>query len=350
MSKLRPTIWRTCRVLACATRLKLLWVLFEGKSLSVGELGREIGMSESNASIQLRALNARGLITPHRKGMELFYRAEVNEEVGHAAEILAALRVCYQKKVSLESVIHMATAFTHPRRIQLVRALAGGVKKRSVLQEETGMVSRTVSRHLNKLVARQVVERDHLVYRVLGSRHPLGRCLVDVVCEGVGDFSGETEGDSLEILRVISGGQTGADRAALDAALACEIPHGGWCPRGRRAEDGVIPSRYVLRESSSTHYPVRTKANVAAADLTVIFSHGPLTGGSLLTQRLAQELRNPCVHVDLLRETEAFRALDQLSDLFPKFGPIILNVAGPRASTDPMIYQAVYDQLVSWLK
>lgn len=91
----------------------------------------------------------------------------------------------------------------------------------------------------------------------------------------------------MRIEKVISGGQTGADRAALDAAIAAGIPHGGWCPRGRLAEDGRISSRYQLRETLSNGYPERTRLNVECADATLIlfFSHHRVRGeaGLLIT-------------------------------------------------------------------
>jgi len=185
----------------------------------------------------------------------------------------------------------------------------------------------------------------------------------------------------MKIIKITSGGQTGVDRAALDAAIACGVPHGGWCPKGRLAEDGPIPSIYHLQETDSGEYPVRTQANVEAADLTLIFSHGPLTGGSLLTRQFAEELGKPCVHIDLSEnlsfpstptpsrggeaslamrrvqglETdcvdrfEFFRKLETTGRKVPGFVKIILNVAGPRASTDPEIYNAVYEEMVGLL-
>jgi hypothetical protein len=87
------------------------------------------------------------------------------------------------------------------------------------------------------------------------------------------------------IRKIISGGQTGADRAAFDAALALGLPIGGWVPKGRKAEDGVIPAHYSnLRETDADDYESRTRLNVREADATLILSHGPLTGGSQLTE------------------------------------------------------------------
>jgi len=98
MSKLRPTLWRTCRAIASETRLRLFWEIFRGKDLSVSMLAHRVGISEQNASNQLRVLNARALITPYRKGMKVFYRAEANREVEYAEELLEALRNCCAKK------------------------------------------------------------------------------------------------------------------------------------------------------------------------------------------------------------------------------------------------------------
>lgn len=154
----------------------------------------------------------------------------------------------------------------------------------------------------------------------------------------------------MRIVKVISGGQTGADRAALDAARRCGVPHGGWCPCGRRAEDGEVPSVYRLRETESRHYPERTRANAAEADLTLIFSHGPLTGGSLLTRELAGELNRPCVHVDLTTGVRPLYRLNRAAASVACPHRTVLNVAGPRASGDPLIYRAVYREMIRLLR
>ncbi|HEX2796260.1 MAG TPA: putative molybdenum carrier protein, partial [Immundisolibacter sp.] len=102
-------------------------------------------------------------------------------------------------------------------------------------------------------------------------------------------------------LRVISGGQTGVDRAALDVALELGLPCGGWCPAGRRAEDGPIPARYPLTEMAGADYAERTRRNVAEADATLVLCHGGLNGGSLLTVEVALALDKPCLVIDLRR-------------------------------------------------
>lgn len=134
--------------------------------------------------------------------------------------------------------------------------------------------------------------------------------------------------------KIISGGQTGVDRAALDTALALGIPCGGWCPKGRRAEDGVIPMHYPLTETTSKDYRVRTRRNVRDSDGTLILTRGPLSGGTALTRRLAKELDKPCLVVDLAQRPRASDVRTWLASNSIH----ILNVAGPRESNQPGIY------------
>jgi hypothetical protein len=137
--------------------------------------------------------------------------------------------------------------------------------------------------------------------------------------------------------KIVSGGQTGADRAALDFALAHGMRTGGWVPRGRLAEDGRIPERYPgLRETESSDPAVRTACNVRDADASLIVSHGPLSGGSLLTLEEATRLRKPVLHLDLARLAPV-SAGAQLRRWLEQTRPAVLNVAGPRASEDPNI-------------
>jgi len=103
----------------------------------------------------------------------------------------------------------------------------------------------------------------------------------------------------LPITKVISGGQTGADRGGLDAAIYCDVPHGGWCPKGRKAEDGVIPAKYQLKEMKSADYRKRTEQNVIDSDATLVFTLGRLSGGSLLTVEFAHGHQKPWFHVDV---------------------------------------------------
>ena len=101
------------------------------------------------------------------------------------------------------------------------------------------------------------------------------------------------------VRRIVSGGQTGVDRAALDMAIAFEFEHGGWCPQGRLAADGRIPCRYHLVETNSANYPVRTRLNVLDSDGTLILHLGNLSGGTELTRQVAEAYHKPCQLTDL---------------------------------------------------
>lgn len=147
--------------------------------------------------------------------------------------------------------------------------------------------------------------------------------------------------DERFVRRVVSGGQTGADRAALDAAMALGLDWGGWVPKGRLDENGVLPERYTnLVETEDARPETRTEMNVRDSDATVIFSHGALTGGSYYTQSRADAWSKPCLHVDLDRVSEADAEL-ALREWLSRVRPEVLNVAGPRASRDAGIYDAV---------
>lgn len=150
--------------------------------------------------------------------------------------------------------------------------------------------------------------------------------------------------------RVVSGAQTGVDRAALDVALDLGIPCGGWVPKGRIDELGRIPDLYPnLRETKSADFSERTAANVRDSDGTLIISRGPLTGGSLNTREVADRLGRPCLHVDLdaLHERDAV----PVALAWLKRSEInVLNVAGPRASKDPEAYGLAADLLRSVLR
>ncbi len=113
--------------------------------------------------------------------------------------------------------------------------------------------------------------------------------------------------------KIISGGQTGVDRAALDAALQCGFPCGGWCPKGRRAEDGRIDDRYPLSETPKRRYQQRTEWNVRDSDGTLILATGELTGGTLLTARLAEEYERPLFYVDLSEPADVKLVFDQIA-------------------------------------
>ena len=143
------------------------------------------------------------------------------------------------------------------------------------------------------------------------------------------------------IRRIVSGGQTGADRAALDTASEFDIETGGWVPRGRRAEDGRVPERYPsMRETESAEPAVRTECNVRDSDGTVVFSHGEVSGGTKWTVEVSGRLRKPLLCLDLSTQpVEA--AANRLLEWTAAMGIEVLNVAGPRASEDAEIHSAV---------
>jgi hypothetical protein len=137
-------------------------------------------------------------------------------------------------------------------------------------------------------------------------------------------------------LKIISGGQSGADRAALDWAIANKIPHAGWCPKGRLAEDGVIPVQYQLTETPTSDVEERTEWNVRHSDGTVIFSIKPgLSGGTKRTAEFAAVLKKPLLHIHQLSAENAPIRLQS----FVRDNQIrTLNIAGPRASEEPGIF------------
>jgi len=146
------------------------------------------------------------------------------------------------------------------------------------------------------------------------------------------------------VRKIVSGGQTGADQAALDTAIELGISHGGWIPKGRLTEAGPLPSKYRLIEMPTSSYPERTEQNVIDSDGTLILAHGELTGGSKLTQDLAVKHCRPCLYVDL-NDTGTLKAAEIIKSWIEENEIEVLNVAGPRASKDPGIYRATREVL-----
>jgi len=144
------------------------------------------------------------------------------------------------------------------------------------------------------------------------------------------------------IKKIVSGGQTGADQAALDVAIKFAIPHGGWISKGRKTENGPLPDQYRLKEMPAVSYYKRTEQNVLDSDATLIISHGKLTGGSYYTRRMAKHYHRPWLHIDL-DKVNSFEAAKKINSWILKNNIEKLNVAGPRASEDPKIYQAAFD-------
>jgi len=136
-------------------------------------------------------------------------------------------------------------------------------------------------------------------------------------------------------ITIISGGQTGVDRAALDAAIAAELAYGGWCPKGRLAEDGPIPFSYQLRETSSAAYRTRTARNVRDSDGTLVLLRDRMQGGTRYTVRYAEKIGRPFLIVRLsgLLDQDIGSVIGWLRE----HAIAVLNVAGPRESSEPGI-------------
>jgi len=137
---------------------------------------------------------------------------------------------------------------------------------------------------------------------------------------------------------IISGGQTGVDRAALDVARERGLPYGGFIPKGRRTEDGTLPDEYVgMTETESSIFAVRTRENVACADATLILARGPPDGGTLLARLTAQAKEKPLLVLDL-PEVDPDEAAQRTLAWLRGLPAGSLNVAGPRESRQPGIY------------
>ena len=149
--------------------------------------------------------------------------------------------------------------------------------------------------------------------------------------------------------RIVSGGQTGVDRAALDFALAAGIPCGGVVPKGRLAEDGRIPGRYPVAEGDSPDYAARTEQNAARSDATLVIHRGSLSGGTLLTVSVCRRLGKPCRTVDL-ELMPLKRAAAEVRSFLVEVRPRTLNIAGPRESKCPGIHRQSLELLRAALK
>jgi hypothetical protein len=147
-----------------------------------------------------------------------------------------------------------------------------------------------------------------------------------------------------KIEKIISGGQTGADRAALDFAISQKISYGGWLPRGRTTEDGPLPLKYNLQEMPTRDYSKRTEQNVFDADGTVIVTNGLLTMGAAMTKEFAIKHQKPWIHLDM-KELSLQEAAGRMIAWLKENKIKVLNVAGPRAGKDPTIYDTTLQLL-----
>ena len=159
----------------------------------------------------------------------------------------------------------------------------------------------------------------------------------------------------MTIEKIVSGGQTGADRAGLDWAISRDIPHGGWCPKGRRSEDGQIPPNYALTETPASNYLKRTEWNVRDSDGTLVFTlDRELTGGSLRTAMFAKKHGKPCLHV---HPGLSYQIADDVLRFVTDNNIKVLNIAGPRGSKEPhvgkfvkkVLEEAFFPRPAGWL-
>jgi len=148
------------------------------------------------------------------------------------------------------------------------------------------------------------------------------------------------------VKKIISGGQIGADQAALDAALKLDIPHGGWIQKGRKTQSGILPEKYKLKEMPTASYGKRIEQNVMDSDSTLIISHGRLAGGADNSRKMALEHKRPLLHIDLA-QIDIAQAARLINSWISQHHIEILNVTGTRTSEDPHIYKATMDILES---
>lgn len=149
----------------------------------------------------------------------------------------------------------------------------------------------------------------------------------------------------MTLRKIISGGQTGVDRGALDAALAADFPCGGWCPSGRKAEDGPIPAKYPVEELFGAGYAQRTRRNVLDSDGTLILFFEELSGGTLKTVQYCEHLRKPVFKINLTK-MPVDQAAAEVMGFIRREQIGCLNVAGPRGSRAPDAIQIV-NEIVS---
>jgi DNA-binding transcriptional ArsR family regulator len=182
-SALKPTLWRTCRVLASPVRLRILQVLLRGREKTVSALAAEVGISTMLASRYLRSLGARGLLAARRQSRWVYYRPAADPSVYGSTELLRALRKTLRGgRGPIDSAFRQATAFTHPRRIAIARALAAGALATTTLARRTGISRIALRRHLAKLSRRGLVKEQNGTWQLVRPRGSLATVLVRLAC------------------------------------------------------------------------------------------------------------------------------------------------------------------------
>ncbi len=177
--ELRPSLWRTCRVLANRTRLVMLQELILRPNQSVSEVARRLCVPPAVVTQYLRALNARGMLAARRQGKCVYYRPCADESVLGAMPLLQALQETFAtKKDPVEVIFRQATAFTHPRRLDIIRVLQNEPLNSRHLRAATGISRAALTRHLHKLVNRGVVMFDGRKYRCTTLRDPFAKALL----------------------------------------------------------------------------------------------------------------------------------------------------------------------------
>lgn len=174
-------LWKTCRVIAHETRLRILWSLFQKPELCVKQVMQQTGTSQPNASNQLRLLAEHGLVISRRQNMNVIYRAEANSAMPYAAPLLSALKNAFEHSMTFDAVIFQATALSHGRRIEIIQVLKGKRRSFDELQEMTGMSGAALTRHLDKLIRRRFVLEQSQAYRYGKPTCLLGRTLIKLV-------------------------------------------------------------------------------------------------------------------------------------------------------------------------
>lgn len=173
-----PTLWRTCRVLANRKRLQILALSIRQPNQTVSAVAAHMRLSLPATSQYLRALEARGLLTCRRVGRRVEYRPSAATAEGAAGEIVTALRLAFRRRAQpIEALFKLATAFTHPRRVEVFRTMKKGTDSFRKLQAATHISARALSRHLAKLEARGFVKSEMEIYVVTKQAHPFGRVL-----------------------------------------------------------------------------------------------------------------------------------------------------------------------------